>query len=449
MKIGIYGGSFNPPHLGHMAAAESAAKYLGLDELLLIPAGIPPHKMLSADAAGAEDRLAMTRLMGEQIALDTGVKVTVSDMEIARGGKSYTADTLRILHEEHPDDELWLLMGTDMFLTFQYWYKPDEIVRYAGLCAFGRTEKDGEELFAPQRKYLGQRFPGSRIVTMTLPNLVDVSSTELRARIPKRETDGLLAPAVLGYIYRKHLYGTNLNLKRLTLEDLRPIALSYLKAKRIPHVLGTEQTAAALAEKYGADALLVVTPYYNKATQKGLIAHYTAVAESVSLPVIMYNVPSRTGCNIQPETAVALAKNVKNIVGIKEASGNISQVAKLMQLADGCIELYSGNDDQVVPILSLGGNGVISVLSNVAPRQTHDMVMKYLEGDLAGSLAIQLAAIPVIDKLFCEVNPIPVKAALNQLGFQVGPLRMPLTEMEPEHQAQLKQAMIDFGIEVK
>ena len=189
MKIGIYGGSFNPPHLGHMAAAESAAKYLGLDELLLIPAGIPPHKMLSADAAGADDRLAMTRLMGEQIALDTGVKVTVSDMEIARGGKSYTADTLRILHEEHPDDELWLLMGTDMFLTFQYWYKPDEIVRYAGL----------------------------------------------------------------GYIYRKHLYGTNLDLKRLTLEDLRPIALSYLKAKRIPHVLGTEQTAKALAEKYGAD----------------------------------------------------------------------------------------------------------------------------------------------------------------------------------------------------
>ena len=226
--------------------------------------------------------------------------------------------------------------------------------------------------------------------------------------------------------------------------------------KRVPVIAGTgsncTETAIYLsreAEKYGADALLVVTPYYNKATQKGLIAHYTAVAESVSLPIIMYNVPSRTGCNIQPETAVALAKNVRNIVGIKEASGNISQVAKLMQLADGCIELYSGNDDQVVPILSLGGYGVISVLSNVAPRQTHDMVMKYLEGDTAGSLAIQMKAIPVIDKLFCEVNPIPVKAALNQRGFEVGPLRMPLTEMEPEHQAQLKQAMIDFGIEVK
>ena len=253
MKIGIYGGSFNPPHLGHLAAAESAAKYLQLDKLILIPAGIPPHKALSADEPGKAHRLAMTRLMGEQAALDTGVEVEVSAMEVEREGKSYSVDTVREIHEQYPGAELWLLMGTDMFLTFQYWYKPDEIVRYAGLCAFGRTEKDGEELFAPQRKYLGQRFPGSRVVTMTLPNLVDVSSTELRERIPRGETEGLLAPAVLGYILREHLYGTNLDLKRLTLEELRPIALSYLKAKRIPHVLGTEQTAKALAEKYGAD----------------------------------------------------------------------------------------------------------------------------------------------------------------------------------------------------
>ena len=157
MKIGIYGGSFNPPHLGHMAAAESAAKYLGLDELLLIPAGIPPHKALSADAAGKEHRLAMTRLMGEQIALDTGITVTVSDMEVARVGKSYSVDTVREIHEQRPNDELWLLMGTDMFLSFQNWYKPEEILRHAGLCAFGRTEKDGETLFAPQRDFLGGR----------------------------------------------------------------------------------------------------------------------------------------------------------------------------------------------------------------------------------------------------------------------------------------------------
>ncbi len=227
-------------------------------------------------------------------------------------------------------------------------------------------------------------------------------------------------------------------------------------AGRVPVIAGTgsncTETAIYLsqeAEKYGADALLIVTPYYNKATQKGLIAHYTAVAESVSLPIIMYNVPSRTGCNIQPETAAYLAKNVKNIVGIKEASGNISQVAKLMRLAEGQIELYSGNDDQVVPLLSLGGLGVISVLSNVAPQQTHDMVMKFLEGDIEGSREIQLKALPLIDALFCEVNPIPVKAAMNMMGWEAGPLRMPLTEMEPEHKEKLKKAMIDFGIEVK
>ena len=227
-------------------------------------------------------------------------------------------------------------------------------------------------------------------------------------------------------------------------------------AGRVPVIAGTgsncTETAVYLsqeAEKYGADALLVVTPYYNKATQKGLIAHYTAIAESVKLPIIMYNVPSRTGCNIQPQTAAYLAKNVKNIVGIKEASGNISQVAKLMQLAGGQIELYSGNDDQVVPLLSLGGFGVISVLSNVAPRETHDMVAKFLEGDLEGSREIQLRAIPLVDQLFCEVNPIPVKAAMNLMGWEVGPLRMPLTDMEPEHVENLKKAMIDFGIEVK
>ena len=225
---------------------------------------------------------------------------------------------------------------------------------------------------------------------------------------------------------------------------------------RVPVIAGsgansTETAVHSSKEigKTGVDGLLVVTPYYNKATQKGLIAHYTAIAESVKLPIIMYNVPSRTGCNIQPQTAAYLAKNVKNIVGIKEASGNISQVAKLMQLADGQIELYSGNDDQVVPLLSLGGFGVISVLSNVAPRETHDMVAKFLEGDLEGSREIQLRAIPLVDQLFCEVNPIPVKAAMNLMGWEVGPLRMPLTDMEPEHVENLKKAMIDFGIEVK
>lgn len=224
-------------------------------------------------------------------------------------------------------------------------------------------------------------------------------------------------------------------------------------AKRVPVVAGTgsnsTETAVYLskeAEKYGADGLLVVTPYYNKATQKGLIAHFTAVADSVKIPLILYNVPGRTGCNILPETAVQLAKNVKNIVAIKEASGNISQVVKLAQLAEGCLDIYSGNDDQIVPILSLGGKGVISVLSNIAPRQTHDIVAKYMEGKPAESLELQLKLLPLINQLFCEVNPIPVKKAVSLMGFEAGPVRMPLTEMEEEHAQKLEEEMKNLGL---
>lgn len=253
MKIGIYGGSFNPPHLGHMTAAIDAAVYLKLDKLLLIPAGLPPHKKLAKNTPDSAHRLAMTRLMGEQIALETKIEVEVTEMELLREGKSYTADTVKALHEKYPDDELWLFMGTDMFLTFQAWHEPEEIVRYAGICAFGRTEKDTEELFAVQRKYLAEKYSQARIVTMVLPNVVEVSSTELRRAIPAGEGGKYLVPAVLGYILREHLYGTNPDLKRLSIQELRPIALSYLKAKRIPHVLGTEQTAVELAKKYGAD----------------------------------------------------------------------------------------------------------------------------------------------------------------------------------------------------
>ena len=185
-----------------------------------------------------------------------------------------------------------------------------------------------------------------------------------------------------------------------------------------------------------------------KQHRRVLIAHFTAIADSVKVPVILYNIQGRTGVNIAPETIVYLFNNVENIVAVKEASGNISQVAKIMQLTDGKIDLYSGNDDQVVPILSLGGSGVISVLSNVAPRETHDMVQKFLDGDVAGSREIQLRALPLIDALFCEVNPIPVKAALNLMGKEVGPLRLPLTEMEPQNQERLAKAMKDFGIKL-
>ena len=225
--------------------------------------------------------------------------------------------------------------------------------------------------------------------------------------------------------------------------------------KRIPVIAGTgsncTETAVYLskeAESYGADALLVVTPYYNKATQKGLIAHFTTIANSVSLPIIMYNVPGRTGCNILPQTVATLVKNVDNIVGIKEASGNIAQVAEVMQLCEGKIDLYSGCDEMVVPVLSLGGIGVISVLSNVVPKETHEMVMKYLEGDSIGARDLQLKYLPLINALFCEVNPIPVKKAMNLMGMEVGPLRMPLTEMEPANADRLAHALNDVGIEM-
>ena len=224
-------------------------------------------------------------------------------------------------------------------------------------------------------------------------------------------------------------------------------------AGRVPVVAGTgsncTETAIYLsteAEKMGVDGLLLVSPYYNKATQNGLYAHFKAVADSVKIPVILYNVPSRTGCNITPETIVRLCTDVENIVGVKEASGNISQIASLAALADGKVDIYSGNDDQIVPILSLGGIGVISVLSNVAPAQTHAICENYLKGNVAESLRLQLEAMELCHALFCEVNPIPVKKALNLMGMNAGALRMPLSEMEEKNAARLEKAMKDYGI---
>ena len=229
-------------------------------------------------------------------------------------------------------------------------------------------------------------------------------------------------------------------------------AVEFTKG-RIPVIAGTgsnnTMTAIELskeAEEAGADGLLMVTPYYNKATQNGLIQHYKTVAKEVKLPIILYSVASRTGCNIEPATAATLYKEVDNVVGIKEASGNISQIAKIMNLTDGKMDLYSGNDDQIVPIMSLGGLGVISVLSNVAPKQTHDICAKYFAGDHKGSLELQLKALPLIDALFSEVNPIPVKKALNLMGYEVGGLRLPLTELTEANTDKLAKAMRDFGI---
>jgi len=223
--------------------------------------------------------------------------------------------------------------------------------------------------------------------------------------------------------------------------------------KRIPVVAGTgsncTDTAIYLsreAERVGADGVLVVSPYYNKSTQKGLIEHFTMIANSISIPMILYNIQGRTGVNIAPDTVATLFKNVENIVGVKEASGNISQVAKIMQLTDGKIDLYSGNDDQIVPILSLGGKGVISVLSKVAPEQTHNICQAFFDGDAMEACRLQLEAIPVIDGLFKEVNPIPVKKALELQKRDTGIVKRPLVEMEPQNAKMLEEAMKAYGI---
>jgi len=237
-------------------------------------------------------------------------------------------------------------------------------------------------------------------------------------------------------------------------EHVEAIRFTVERVKnRIPVIAGTgsNSTATAIqlsqeAEEVGADAVLLVTPYYNKATQKGLIAHFTAIAESVKIPSILYNIPGRTGVAMNPETLASLVKNVEKIVGVKEASGDIGFIAKLMNQCDGKIDLYSGNDDMVVPLMSLGGLGVISVLSNVAPKYVHEMACKYLDGDVVASCQMQLDAIPLCSALFCEVNPIPVKAAMNLMGKDVGGLRPPLTVMEPQNQEVLIKAMKEFGL---
>jgi nicotinate-nucleotide adenylyltransferase len=248
VNIGIYGGTFNPVHAGHMTAAKFAMEYLGLERLYLIPAGIPPHKRMAAGSPGPEHRLAMTRLAADA----AGPGAEALDLELRREGRSYTVDTLRQLREWHPNDRLYLLMGTDMFLTLQYWREPGEIVKLCTPCAFGRSEKDTEELFAVQRQYLAETF-GADVVTLALPHIVDISSTELRERLKKGEGREYLDPAVYGYILRHGLYGVEADLKRLSLEDLRCAARSMLKHSRVPHVLGAEETAAALARRWGAD----------------------------------------------------------------------------------------------------------------------------------------------------------------------------------------------------
>jgi len=251
LKIGIYGGTFNPPHLGHQAAAETAVKALGLDKLILIPAAVPPHKEMPEHSPDNSHRLEMTRKMADAMHMP-GV-VEVSDVEMNRTGKSYTADTLREIKARYPDAQLWLLMGTDMFLTFHLWYKPEEILQLASLCAFGRTEQDGEAVFAPQREFLSEKFPGANLTTITLPGLVDISSTRMRELLAQGKGREYLLPAIYGHILMNGLYGTHADLKHLDIPELRACSYSMVMQKRVPHIRGTEEEAVRLARRWGAN----------------------------------------------------------------------------------------------------------------------------------------------------------------------------------------------------
>ena len=247
MKIGIYGGSFNPPHLGHMAAANAAVKELGLDRLLIVPACDPPHKTLSADSATPEQRLEMAAIMADQLP-----KAECWNVEVAREGVSYTADTLEEAKRLWPEDELWLLVGSDMFLSLQTWRKPEHIMELAGICAFDRDEENSMAEFAEQKRFLEQTYHAN-VVLISNPDVVEISSTEIRKALSCGKGQEYLHETIYGYILRKKLYGTFADLSRLTVEELRCVSYSMVKAKRLPHIRGTEKTAVELAKRWGAD----------------------------------------------------------------------------------------------------------------------------------------------------------------------------------------------------
>lgn len=252
MKIGIYGGTFNPPHLGHVAAARAVVETLGLQELYFIPAGLPPHKALPAGTPDREKRLEMVRMAAAQLKMS--IPVAVSDIELSRDGKSYTVETLETLRAQRPDAELWLLLGADMFLSLHTWYHAERILSLAGIAAFGRTGEDADAQFSAQRDALYRKFPYARIFTLAVPDVIDVSSTEVRETLSHGGGARFLPPAVYGYILREGLYGSHADLKNLPLSQLRAVALSYLDRRRVPHVLGTEQEAIRLCARYGGDA---------------------------------------------------------------------------------------------------------------------------------------------------------------------------------------------------
>ncbi len=286
MKIGIYGGTFDPIHLGHMAAAQAAVSALKLDKLLLIPAGVPPHKELALNGASNEHRLAMTKLAADRLGLK--IPIEVLPLELERNGKSYTSDTLKALKCAYPKDELWLLVGSDMFLSLHQWHEPESILSMAHICAFSRTTQEEAAQFAAQEKYLSDAYQ-AKITTISVPDLVETSSTKLREQLAAGERPRALDESVYGYILRHKLYGTNADLKHLDWADLRACSYSMIRAKRIPHVRGCEQEAVKLARRWGEDENLAraaailhdCTKYLNLEEQLSLCAKYDIILDDL------------------------------------------------------------------------------------------------------------------------------------------------------------------------
>ena len=339
MKIGVFGGTFNPPHLGHLAAARTAVDVLELDKLLVIPAALPPHKELPEGTPAPEHRLAMAKKLADALLLPE--KVEVSSMELDRPGKSYTSDTLAQLKEQYPDAELWLLMGTDMFLTLHLWHDPESVLKLAGICAFGRTEQDGEEVFAPQREHLAKTFPGARLTTITLPGLVDVSSTRLRELLAGGAGADYLHPAVYGYILMNGLYGTHADLKHLNIPELRACSYSMVMEKRVRHIRGTEEEAVRLARRWGADEdqarragiLHDCTKYLEREEQLALCEQYGVELDELERVAVKL-LHSKTGACIARHVFGEPDEVFDAIFWHTTAKENMTTLEKILYVAD-------------------------------------------------------------------------------------------------------------------
>ena len=336
MNIGIYGGTFDPPHWGHITAARAAMEQLGLDKLVLIPDRVPPHKALPEGSASPEQRLEMAALAAAEL----GKRAEVSDRELRRDGPSYTSDTLAALREEYPEDTLWLLMGSDMFLSLQTWHAPEKIMALARIAPFSREAADESAAFAAQQSRL-ERAYGAQIQIVQNPEVRELSSTEVRAALAAGRGSDLLPPAVYGYVLREHLYGTHKALTGLTPDELRPIALSYLKPKRMPHVLGTEQEAVRLVRRYGGDETQArIAALLHDCTKKLDMAQQLALCEKYG--IMLDELEQKALKLLHSKTGAAIARDV---FGVEDAvydailyhttgKPDMTRLEKIIYLAD-------------------------------------------------------------------------------------------------------------------